>query len=240
MYSSKFRLIVVTLCAVLLAGRALIAVEPTARPDAVLVSATEQGGSPAKGLTKDQVTVLDNAATATVSDVRSVGEAPLSLGIVLLASQTNFKKEQAAALELVQKMIRSDQDRAFIITAGGSKRWTEKNLDWQSDPDALKKTIGALDKNTGLPDAFNYDLSTYSGDTATSFARLNIESQQGNGVSFFDAAWQMMQADRRPARRVLVIFRNPWAHASGIAQQNRDYTAAKHTELVNKAQLLHV
>jgi VWFA-related protein len=240
MYSSKFCPIVVTLCAVLLAGSALIAVEPTARPVSVLVSATEQGGAPAKGLTKDQVTILDNAATATVSDVRSVGEAPLSLGIVLLASQSNFKKEQSAALELVQKMIRSDQDRAFIITAGGSKSWTEKNLDWQSDPEALKKTIGSLDKSTGLPDAFKYDLSTYSSDTATSAMRAQIETRQGNAVSFFDAVWSMMMADKRPARRVLVLFRNPWAHAPGLAKQNRDFSDAKHNELISNAQRLHV
>ena len=242
--SSKFSLrlpvVAAALCVLLLAGSLVIAVEPTARPVSVLFSATDQGGSPAKGLTKDQVTVLDNAATATVADVRSVGEAPLSLGIVLLASQSNFKKEQAAALDLVQKMIRSDQDRAFIITAGGTKTWAEKNLDWQNDPEALKKTIGALDKNTGMPDAFNYDLSTYSGDTATSAMRAQIETRQGNAVSFFDAVWSMMMADKRPARRVLVLFRNPWAHAPGLAKQNRDFSEAKHNELISNAQRLHV
>jgi len=230
----------VILCAVLLAGATALAVEPTARPVSVLFSVTDQAGSPVRDLAKDQVTVLDNSSNATVADLRPVGDAPLSLGIVLLASPTNFKKEQAAAIDLVQKLIRSDQDRAFVITAGGGKRWTESALDWQSDPEALKKQISALDKNTGIPDAFNYDLSTYSGDTATSAARWRIESQKGGGASFFDAVWGMMVADKRPARRVLVLFRNPWSHAPGMAKEYRDFSDRKHSEIVANAQKLHV
>src|SRR5512135_2706645 len=73
--------------------------ESSVRPVSVLFSATDQSGTPVRDLAKDQITVMDNNATATVADIRPVGEAPLSVGIVLLASQSNFKKEQAAAIE---------------------------------------------------------------------------------------------------------------------------------------------
>lgn len=211
-----------------------------ARPVSVLFSATDPSGGAIRNLSKEQITVLDNNRGATVADLRPVGDAPLSVGIVLLASHANFSKEQAAAMELVQKLIRSDQDRAFVITAGGSKHWTQANLEWQSDREALKKTISALDKNTGIPDAFNYALSTYSSDTFASASRWGIEGQQGSGTSVFDAVWGMMMADKRPARRVLVMFRDPWAHATGLAQANRDYSDQKHTQMIAAAQRLHV
>ncbi len=211
-----------------------------ARPVSVLLSATDPSGGAIRNLSKEQITVLDDNRGATVADLRPVGEAPLSVGIVLLASHANFSKEQAAAMELVQKLLRSDQDRAFVITAGGSKHWTQANLEWQSDREALKKTISTLDKNTGIPDAFNYELSTYSGDTATSAAWMRIEGQQGSGTSVFDAVWGMMMADKRPARRVLVMFRDAWSHAPGLTKQNRDYTDQKHTQIIAVAQRLHV
>jgi VWFA-related protein len=234
--------------AVLLAGITAVAQDgnvasPAAapiRPVSVLFSATDLSGQPIRNLSKEQIRVLDNNSSATVADLRPVAGAPLSVGIVLLASRQNFSKEQAAAADLVQKLIRSDQDRAFVVTAGGRKHWSQANLEWQSDREALKKTISALDKNSGLPDAFTYDLSTYSGDTATSAARWGIESQEGSGTSVFDAVWRMMMVDRRPARRVLVLFRDPWAHAPGLSQQNRDYTDQKHMQIIAAAQRLHV
>jgi VWFA-related protein len=234
--------------AILLAGMTAAAqngsaASPTAaaaRPVSVLFSATDQNGGAIRNLSKEQIIVLDNNSGATVADLRPVSDAPLSVGIVLLASHGNFSKEQAAAMELVQKLIRSDQDRAFVITAGGSKHWTQANLEWQSDREALKKTISALDKNTGVPDAFNYELSTYSGDTATSVSRMSIEGQQGSGISVFDAVWGMMMADKRPARRVVVMFRDAWAHAPGLAKANRDYSDQKHMQIIAAAQRLHV
>lgn len=250
LYTSRntLRIARLVMAALLLAGMTAVAqngsvASPTAaaaRPVAVLFSATDPNGGAVRNLSKEQITVLDNNSGATVADLRPVGDAPLSVGIVLLASHGNFSKEQAAAMELVQKLIRSDQDRAFVITAGGSKHWTQANLEWQSDREALKKTISALDKNTGIPDAFNYALSTYSSDTFASATRWGIEGQQGSGTSVFDAVWGMMMADKRPARRVLVMFRDPWAHAPGLSKQNRDYSDQRHSQIIAAAQRLHV
>lgn len=213
---------------------------PTVRPVSVLFTATDSAGNPVRDMSKEQLVVLDNNIYATVADVHSVSEAPLSLGIVLLASKTNFSKEQAAAVELVRKLIRSNRDRAFVITAGGDKPWTQANLEWQSDRDGLISAINQLDKNTGLPDSFNYDLATYSGDTASSSARFAVQTYENAGPSVFDAVWGMMTADKRPARRVLVIFRNPWSHASGLSQRSREYADQKHMRLIAIAQQLHV
>jgi VWFA-related protein len=240
-------LLVALLCIVQLAGVAGVAQnadsKPGAaspRPVAVLFSATDSNGNPVRDLSKERIRVLDNNSSATVADLRPVGEAPLSVGIVLLASKTNFPKEQVAAAELVRRLIRSDHDRAFVITAGGDKPWTQANLEWQTDRDALIKSINTLDKNTGIPDAFKYDLSIFSGDTTISAARWQIETAQGAGTSVFDAVWGMMMADNRPARRVLVMFRDAWAHAPGRSQRNREYCDHMHAQLVASAQKLHV
>jgi len=210
------------------------------RPLSLLISATDATGTPVRDLTKENLTILDNGSPASVVDLRPVDNAPLSLGIVLLASKTNFAKEQAAAIELVNKLVRNENDHVFVITAGGDKTWAQIKLEWQNDRDAIAKNINGLDKSTGLPDAFNYDWSTYSGDTATSTASWSIETQQGKGTSVFDIALSMMMNDRRPARRVLVMFRSPWAHAPGMSQRNRDYTDREHARLIAAAQQLRV
>lgn len=221
----------------------LLSVSPWAqsvRPVSVLVSATDSSGVPLGSLTKQNFSVLDNNGPATVMDARAVSGAPLSLGIVLLASKNNFAKEQAAAVDLINKLLRNENDHAFLITAGGEKVWKQADLQWQSDRDALIKEIHALDKNTGFPDAFNFELSTYKSESADSSASWGVETQQGNGVSVFDAVMAMMMADKRPARRVLVMFRDPWAHAPGLSLRNRDYTDKKHEKIITLAEQLHV
>ena len=209
-------------------------------PVAVLVSATDNGGHPVAGLTKDHIGVLDNNSRATVADFRPVGDAPLSVGIVLLASRADFAKQQAAAIELIQKLIRSPQDRAFVVTAGGVKR-AQGNIEWRSDRDALIKDVNALDAGAGVPDAFNYELSTQNLQTATSGGKVFIETRQANeGATIFDVAWNMMMADKRPARRALVLFRSCWAHSPGVSKPTRDYVDQKHAQIVQTAQQLHV
>ncbi len=210
------------------------------RPVALLVSATDNGGHPVAGLSKDSISVLDNNSRATVTDLRPVGDAPLSLGIVLLASKADFAKQQAAAIELIQKLVRSPQDRVFVVTAGGVKRATG-NIEWKSDRDALVKDINALDAGTGVPDAFNYELSTQDAATAISAGKMLIETRQADeGATVFDVAWHMMMADKRPARRALVLFRSAWAHSPAVSKPTRDYVEQKHAQIVQMAQQLHV
>ena len=84
-------------------------------------------------------------------DVQKAADLPLDLGIVLLASQKKFDQEQAAAIDLAQKLLRPGVDRAFVITAGGDKPWTNSQIAWLTDPSAVATTIHGLDKNQGLP-----------------------------------------------------------------------------------------
>ena len=214
--------------------------DPGLRPVSVLISVTDASGIPVRNLPKEDITVLDNNSVTRPLDLHAVSDAPLSLGIVLLASKTNFAKQQAAAVELVQKLIRPGKDRGFVITAGGEKPWKSSNVQWQSDPNALVAGIKSLDKLSGLPDAFQYDLSRYSGDEPGSMTRWGFETRQAAGISVFDVAWKMMMTDNHPARRVLVMFRNPWSHSPGMSEANRNYTDNKHLQLITAAQQLHV
>lgn len=231
---------IVFLFLVLAIALPVVAQDKTVRPSAVLISVTDNSGHAVRDLNKDQINVLSDNGHAAITDLRPVGDAPLSVGIVLLASKVEFAREQAAAIELIQKLIRSEQDHAFVVTAGGLKA-TQGKIEWQSSRDELVKEVKALDPGTGVPDAFNYELSTQESATATAAGKMIIETRQANdGGSVFDIAWGMMMADRRPARRVLVLFRSSWAHATGMDKPTRDYVERKHMEIIQAAQQLHV
>lgn len=241
MITPRVSCLVVVACLILLTpGFAQSDPSAAVRPVAVLVSATDNSGHPLRGLSKDKLNVLDNNRRATVAELRPVGDAPLSLGIVLLASKSDFAKQQAAAVELIQKLLRSGQDRAFVATAGGVKRPAQARIEWKNDRDALIKDINALEGSTGIPDAFNYELTTQTAATTQTFGRMMIETPQGDGGSVFDIVWGMMMADKRPARRVLVLFRSAWAHSPGVSKPTRDYVDQKHAQIVQAAQQLHV
>jgi hypothetical protein len=193
------------------------------RPVSILFSATDSSGDPVRDLAKDEVIVLEDNRADGVADLRPVSGAPLSVGIVLMSSKDKFANDQA-----------------FVVTAGGTKAWGEGELRWESNRDTLIKIINSLDKDAGIPDAFDYTLSSFSGETPTSGRGWSIEGQQGGAANVFGVAWAMMMADRRPARRVLVMFRTPWAHAPGPTKSNADYVDQKHMEIIKEAQRLHV
>ena len=95
------------------------------RPISILFSATDSSGNPVRDLAKDEVVVFEGNGADRVDDLRPVSRAPLSVGIVLMSSKDKFAKEQAAAVALIQKLIRSENDQAFVVTAGGTKAWGE-------------------------------------------------------------------------------------------------------------------
>ena len=69
---------------------------------------------------------------------------PIHLGIVLHASKNTFPQQQAAAAELVQKLIHKTGDEAFVVTAGGDKPWPYERVDWDNNVESLTKFVKGL------------------------------------------------------------------------------------------------
>ena len=153
----------------------------TSQPVSIYLTVNDHGGNPISSLGKDEFTVLDNRQTAQVVDLSPAGDTPLRLGILLLASRTNFPVQQKAALQLLRS-LRPGVDQAFIVTqsVGGLQRpWPVTQVAWSADPQALAAFVRSLEGNITLPGAF-------------------------------DVASAMMKMDPdQPFRRVLVQFRDP-------------------------------
>jgi len=204
----------------------------------VLVAATDGSGNPATGLTKDQFAILDSGHAVQPLQIFKAQDVPLHLAIVLLGSTPTFSQQQAAAIELVKRMVRPKVDEAFVVTARGKKPWPSDRLEWKQDPDELVKTIEGLDRNAGLNDAFDFDLQTTS--TGNEGARDTLQTYSVAGRSVFDAVFYMMNADARPARRVIVTFRDPWAHSPGFGIQVNSTVEGRVQQFIAVAQQMHI
>jgi VWFA-related protein len=215
---------------------------PPPRPRAhfvpVLVSATDASGNPATGLTKEQFSILDTMQPVQPIQVFKGADIPLHLAVVLLAAPGSFSQQQAAAIDLVQKVVRPKIDEAFVVTARGKKPWPSDRLEWKQDPAEVVKIIEGLDRNAGLADAFTFNVET--SETELIGRRSSIQTYATGGVSVFDAVYSMMNSDPRPARRVIVIFREAWAHSQGFGQQVNTVVEDKLTQVIGVAQELHI
>jgi len=178
----------------------------------MVVSATELGGTAVSDLATEQVSVLDNHLPAKVLAVRPASAFPLHIAIVLLASKSTFGQQQSAAADLVRKVMRPNIDRAFVISAGGDKGWSNARIDWKNDAEQTEKAIRALNKNEGLPDRFGYTLETSS----VASTRMALQKySDSSALNIFNVIWSMWASDPRPARRVVVLFRDPMTHSPG-------------------------
>ena len=204
----------------------------------VLISATDAGGNPALGLTKEQLAITDTGHAAEPLKMFKAADIPLHLAVVLLAAPATFSQQQAAAIDLVQKVIRPKVDEAFVVTARGKKPWPSERLEWKQDPAELVKAIQDLDRSAGLADAFNFDLQT--SETTLNGGRASVQTFAGSGPTVFDAVYAMLNSDPRPARRVVVIFREAWPHSPGFGQQLNTIVESKLTDVIGMAQELHV
>jgi VWFA-related protein len=203
----------------------------------VLFSATDGHGIPLRELTKDSVSVFENNQPLQTVQVLDASELPLDLGILLLASKDKFNQEQAAAIDLAQKVLRPGKDKAFVVTAAGEKPWPNPKLNWLTEPPAVADMVRGLDKNAGLPDLFTYVLSTDN----IGIDRLSIQSYNtGGSFSVFNIVWAMMKTDPRPARRAVVIFRLPSAHAPGWGERNSRDCEQNHNYVIETAESLGV
>jgi len=202
-----------------------------------ICSATDANGVPLRELTVGQVSITDGTRPAQTVSVQDASNLPIDLGIVLLASKPKFDQELAAAVELAQKAMRPGKDKTFVLTASGDKSWTSSNIPWLTDSASTAGLIRGLDKNTGLPDLFNFSLAT----DAVGIQRSSIQTYTlGEGFSVFDVIWLMMKNDPRPAQRAVVIFRLPSAHSPGYGQKVTHATEETHNRVIAQAQTMGV
>ena len=204
----------------------------------VLVSATDASGNPVTGLAKEQFSILDTTQPAQPLQVFKAADIPLHLAVVLLCDPGTFAQQQAAAIELVKKTVRPKIDEAFVIAARGKKPWPNEHLDWRQDPAELAKTIEDLDRSAGLADAFNFDFKT--AETEFNGGRASVQTYGSSGPTVFDAVYAMMNSDPRPARRVIVIFRDAWGHSQGFGERVNSVVENKLTQIIGVAQELHI
>jgi hypothetical protein len=137
-------------------------------------------------------------------------------------------------------VIRPGIDEAFVVTARGKKPWPSSRLDWKQDPTQLAEIIRGLDMNAGLPDAFNFDLQTSETGGDENAGRRNLQTYAGGGKNVFDVVYSMISSDPRPSRRVLLIFREPWAHSPGFGGRVNTAVEGRMLRLIAAAQAMHI
>jgi hypothetical protein len=218
------------------------ATEPARAPHfvPVLISATDSHGNPVLNLTKDQVTLLDSNLSVPPLQIYKGTDLPIHLGIVLLCTPRTFAQQQAAAIDLVNKVIRPGVDEAFVISSRGKRPWPGERLEWKTDPTVLTKTIQSLDPNAGFWDAFNLDLQTVETSGDENAGRSTLQTVAGNGVSVFDVVYSMMSSDPRPSRRVVLMFREPWSHSPGFGRRANTFVEGRTVRVIAAAQEAHI
>jgi VWFA-related protein len=219
------------------------ALPPSAPPAAprqpltsVFVSVLDGDGKPAQNLGAQNFAVSDDRQDTKVAEAWPATDLPVHLAVVLLASKTNFSQEQDAAAQLVKQVLRPNIDKAFVITSGGDRLPSSGRIDWATTADAFQKAVRDLKKNEGLPDAFGYKLEETS---AGGGGRLIIQRYNGTGTNIFDVINQMWATDPRPARRVVVMFRDPISHSPGEHGVYSKQVEAEHAFRIAAAQQAH-
>jgi len=154
-----------------------------------------------------------------------------------LCSPRTFSQQQAAAIDLVNKVIRPGIDEAFVVSARGKKAWPGERLEWKQDAAELSKIIKNLDPEAGLHDSFDFDLETTQGGFGS---RSNIQTVGGGGVTVFDVAYTMMNSDPRPSRRVLFMFREAWSHSPGFGERANTWVEDHLLQVIAAAQKMHI
>jgi hypothetical protein len=88
-----------------------------------------------------------------------------------------------------------------------------------------------LDKTAGLPEPFSFEIQT----TSSADFRSWITYYKGAPPeqSVFAIAAQMLTSDRRPARRALIMFRDPWEHSPGWGSAYGQYVERRHDFVIS-------
>jgi hypothetical protein len=175
--------------------------------------------------------LLLTISAGLAQDTKPADKLPLHLGIVLHASKNTFPQQQAAAIDLIQRVMHSTDDEAFVVTAGGDRPWPSPRLDWDNKPDNLIKFVKGLDKLAGVPEAFKFEVQTTSNPNFREWLTLYKGAPTAQSVFAIVAA--MMSSDARPARHVLVMFRDPWDHSPGWGSAYGQYVDQRHDAVLS-------
>lgn len=162
----------------------------------------------------------------------------LDLAIVLLDSRTNFDQQKNAAAELLKRSVRPG-DRVLIVTATGDAPKSTPELKWNTTAYGALYAIKEARRDVGFPDAFGLRIET----EVSSTDRLTYETNAENfHDTVFEKVFAFMAADPTPAKRLMVMFRDPTAHSPGIGYTQRfaDYMDKRHKQIISQAQADHV
>src|SRR5215469_2866137 len=84
----------------------------------MLFTVTDKKGRFVTNLTKDDFEVFENKKPQAISEFAAESDLPLRLGILIDTSNSirgRFKFEQEAAVEFINNVVRSTQDRAMVV-----------------------------------------------------------------------------------------------------------------------------
>ncbi len=143
---------------------------------AVLVVARGHEGKLVRDLKPEDVTVLDNGRPARVTVLEPAPKPPLRIGILLAGDESTFKTQQAAAIHVLESLRPGDQ--AFVVTqaiATNPRPWSNKKLNWESDPKVLKAFVAGLRWNQGLPSTKDLVMGMLALNPDKPFRRLMLE-----------------------------------------------------------------
>ncbi len=159
----------------------------------LLVVARNKSGSAIQEWKTEDISILDDGATAKVVGVQAGDQIPVRLGIVLLSAAPNFKAQQEAAIHLLAT-LRPNIDQAFVLTQAtcdsrhlpglqsGVCRlgdWPNQQVVWHLDLQSLSAFVRTL----------HWDMSLWEA-TQIAYRMLALDSD-------------------KPFRRILVEFRDP-------------------------------
>jgi hypothetical protein len=121
------------------------------RVDEVIVFFTATHGHKfAQGLNREDIRVIDdNKPVERISAFGFQRDLPLRLGLLVDTSgsvNTQFRAQQKAAVQFLQKMVRRGRDRAFVM---GFSSDTVVTQDYSDDPEYLAAGVAALRNGGG-------------------------------------------------------------------------------------------
>jgi VWFA-related protein len=110
----------------------------------MLFTVTDKKGRFVTDLTKDDFEVLEAKRPQAIMEFAAESDLPLRLGILIDTSnsiRTRFKFEQEAAVEFINNVVRTTQDRAMVVSFDTK---AELVADLMTDTDRLSKAIRNL------------------------------------------------------------------------------------------------
>lgn len=162
----------------------------------------------------------------------------LDLAIVLLDTRANFDQQKNAAAELVKRAVRPG-DRVLVVTATGDVPKSTPELEWSATASEALVAIKNARRDAGFPDAFGAAIETEVSSTDRLTYATNAENYRD---TVFEKVFAFMAAGPTPAKRVMVMFRDPAAHSPGIAYTKRfaEYMDKRHKQIIAEAQANHI